>query len=186
MYPNGQRCDGRYGVEAAAALLNVNISTVVAWCMPRILDGVQAVPDGPWWVVMTPEVIAKLRKPVPQPWSRAANVRHLSAGMDAASRVNAPNTAQLRGVSSSADAGHPASEPNTTQLTGTFRWCAVLSSPESTDWSFTACTPHPASRRRSYIRLQAGERMPGVDSHLSDLVRFQAHGRLATARGSVI
>ena len=34
---------------------------------------------------------------------------------------------------------------------------------------------HPASRRRSYIRLQAGERMPEEDSHLSDHVRSQAH-----------
>ena len=34
---------------------------------------------------------------------------------------------------------------------------------------------HPASRRRSYIRLQAGERMPEEDSHLSDHVRFRAH-----------
>ena len=35
--------------------------------------------------------------------------------------------------------------------------------------------PHPASRRRSCIRLQAGERLPGEDFHLSDHVRFQAH-----------
>ena len=35
--------------------------------------------------------------------------------------------------------------------------------------------PHPASRRRSCSRLQAGERMPGEDLHLSDQTRFQAH-----------
>jgi len=35
--------------------------------------------------------------------------------------------------------------------------------------------PHPASRRRSCIRLQAGERLPEEDFHLSDHVRFQAH-----------
>ena len=35
--------------------------------------------------------------------------------------------------------------------------------------------PHPASRRRSYIRLQAGERMPEEDFHLSDQLRSQAH-----------
>ena len=29
--------------------------------------------------------------------------------------------------------------------------------------------PHPASRRRSYLRLQAGERMPEEDLHLSDI-----------------
>ena len=35
--------------------------------------------------------------------------------------------------------------------------------------------PHPASRRRSCSRLQAGERIPEEDSHLSDQTRFQAH-----------
>jgi len=35
--------------------------------------------------------------------------------------------------------------------------------------------PHRASWRRSCSRLQAGERLPGEDFHLSDHVRFQAH-----------
>jgi hypothetical protein len=35
--------------------------------------------------------------------------------------------------------------------------------------------PHPAARRRSCSRLQAGERIPEEDSHLSDQTRFQAH-----------
>ncbi len=34
---------------------------------------------------------------------------------------------------------------------------------------------HPASRRRSYIRLQAGVGMPGEDLHLPDQLRLQAH-----------
>ncbi len=34
---------------------------------------------------------------------------------------------------------------------------------------------HHASLRRSCIRLQAGERFPGEDLHLSDYARFQAH-----------
>jgi len=34
---------------------------------------------------------------------------------------------------------------------------------------------HLASRRRSYSRLQAGERMPEEDFHLPDHARFQAH-----------
>ncbi len=34
---------------------------------------------------------------------------------------------------------------------------------------------HPASRRRSYLQLQAGERMPGGDLHPSDRVHSQAH-----------
>ena len=34
---------------------------------------------------------------------------------------------------------------------------------------------HPASRRRSYLRLQAGERIPGEDLHLSDQTHLQTH-----------
>ncbi len=34
---------------------------------------------------------------------------------------------------------------------------------------------HHALLRRSCIRLQAGERLPGEDFHLSDYARFQAH-----------
>ena len=35
--------------------------------------------------------------------------------------------------------------------------------------------PHPASRRRSYVRLQAGVGIPGEDFHLPDRMRSQAH-----------
>jgi hypothetical protein len=35
--------------------------------------------------------------------------------------------------------------------------------------------PHDASRRRSFLRLQAGERMPEGDSHPPDHARSQAH-----------
>jgi len=34
---------------------------------------------------------------------------------------------------------------------------------------------HPLSRGRSYVQLQAGERVPEEDSHLSDQTRLQAH-----------
>src|SRR6185503_736663 len=34
---------------------------------------------------------------------------------------------------------------------------------------------HPASRRRSYLRIQAGERMPEEDLHLSDQTPLQTH-----------
>ena len=45
--------------------------------------------------------------------------------------------------------------------------------------------PHPASRRRSYSWLQAGERIPEEDFHLSDHTRFQAHvaGPAGAGRG---
>ena len=36
--------------------------------------------------------------------------------------------------------------------------------------------PHPASRRRSYVRLQAGVGIPGEDFHPPDRMRSQAHG----------
>ena len=36
-------------------------------------------------------------------------------------------------------------------------------------------TPHPASRRRGYLQLQAGERMPGGDFHTPDRVHSQAY-----------
>src|SRR2546425_3875830 len=39
---------------------------------------------------------------------------------------------------------------------------------------------HHASLRRSCIWLQAGERLPGEDLHLSDHLRFQAHGPRAS------
>jgi hypothetical protein len=42
--------------------------------------------------------------------------------------------------------------------------------------------PHPASRRRSCSRLQAGERIPEEDLHLSDQTRFQAHWNPRSAR----
>ncbi|CAN5701764.1 hypothetical protein BH23PLA1_BH23PLA1_31590 [soil metagenome] len=35
--------------------------------------------------------------------------------------------------------------------------------------------PHPASRRRSYVQLQAGECMPEEDFHLSDQAHLQTH-----------
>jgi hypothetical protein len=35
--------------------------------------------------------------------------------------------------------------------------------------------PHPASRRRSYVQLQAGECLPEEDFHLSDLAHLQTH-----------
>jgi len=41
---------------------------------------------------------------------------------------------------------------------------------------------HPASRRRSGSRLQAGEGVPEEDFHLSDHIRFQAHGAPASSR----
>ena len=61
--PRGQRGDGRYSAQAAAALLNVSVSTIADWCKAGKLDGLQVAPRGPWWVTLPPESIAALRKP---------------------------------------------------------------------------------------------------------------------------
>ena len=64
--PSGQRGDGRYSARAAADLLNVTVYAIAEWCKAGKLDGVQVAPRGPWWVKLTPEIIAALRKPVRQ------------------------------------------------------------------------------------------------------------------------
>jgi hypothetical protein len=61
--PTGQRADGRYCTQAAAELLNVCDSTILRWCEVGRLDSLQAVPNGPRWIKLTPELIAQLRKP---------------------------------------------------------------------------------------------------------------------------
>jgi DNA invertase Pin-like site-specific DNA recombinase len=60
---NGRRGDGRYSTKAAAELLNVDRSTIIAWCKSGRLDGIQAVPRSYWWVKLTPEDIARLQRP---------------------------------------------------------------------------------------------------------------------------
>jgi DNA invertase Pin-like site-specific DNA recombinase len=59
-YPKGQRPDGRYTARAAAELLNVDRSTIVAWCKSGRLDAIQVKPRTPWWIKLTPEIITKL------------------------------------------------------------------------------------------------------------------------------
>ena len=61
--PTGQRADGRYSTQTAAELLNVCDSTILRWCEAGRLDSLQAVPNGPRWIKLTPELIAELRKP---------------------------------------------------------------------------------------------------------------------------
>jgi DNA invertase Pin-like site-specific DNA recombinase len=68
--PTGQRGDGRYSALAAAELLNVNVSTIADWCNTGMLESVRAHPHGPRWITLTPEIITKLRKPLPRHWKR--------------------------------------------------------------------------------------------------------------------
>lgn len=60
----GERGDGRCSAQAAAQALNVDVSTIAAWCKSGRLDGIQATPHGPWWIQLTPAIIEQLRKPV--------------------------------------------------------------------------------------------------------------------------
>jgi transposase len=60
---NGPRGDGRYSARAAARLLNVSIGTINHWCHTGKLESAQSVPHGPRWITLTPDIIAKLRKP---------------------------------------------------------------------------------------------------------------------------
>ncbi len=39
-------------------MLNVTVSTIADWCQSGLLDGIQSASHGPWWIRLTPEVIA--------------------------------------------------------------------------------------------------------------------------------
>jgi DNA invertase Pin-like site-specific DNA recombinase len=71
--PTGTRGDGRCSAQAAAKALNVNVSTIAAWCQSGHLDGIQTAPHGPWWVRLTQEVIERLRKPVQRRWQKRSS-----------------------------------------------------------------------------------------------------------------
>jgi hypothetical protein len=70
--PTGQRSDGRYTAKAAAALLNVDVSTIAAWCAAGLLDAIRGQPHGPRWIALSPDQIVALRKPVKRRWTRHA------------------------------------------------------------------------------------------------------------------
>ncbi|MCJ7555997.1 MAG: recombinase family protein [Gammaproteobacteria bacterium] len=72
---NGPRGDGRYSAKAAARLLNVSIGTINQWCCTGKLASVQSVPGSPRWITLTPEIIAKLRKPVKQSYKKRSSGR---------------------------------------------------------------------------------------------------------------
>ena len=64
--PDQPRGAGRYSARAAAALLNVDVSTIAQWCNAGQLEYLQEAPHHPRWITLTPERIAALRKPVRQ------------------------------------------------------------------------------------------------------------------------
>jgi hypothetical protein len=76
---NGQRGDGRYSTQAAAQLLNVDISTIDHWCDQGRLDAIRSTPRGPRWVRLTPEIIAVFRKQQRQHWHNHVALNNSSA-----------------------------------------------------------------------------------------------------------
>jgi len=64
--PDQPRGDGRYSARTAAALLNVDVSTIAEWCNAGRLESLQEAPHHPRWITLTPEHIAALRKPLRQ------------------------------------------------------------------------------------------------------------------------
>jgi hypothetical protein len=67
------RGDGRCPAQTAAKALNVDVSTIAAWCKAGRLDGIQAASHGPWWIRLTPEIIEHLRKPVRRRWKKRSS-----------------------------------------------------------------------------------------------------------------
>ena len=67
---DGHRADGRCTARVAAEMLNVTVSTIADWCQSGLLDGIQSTSHGLWWIRLTPEVIARLRKPKRRSWTR--------------------------------------------------------------------------------------------------------------------
>jgi hypothetical protein len=55
--------DGRCSVRAAARILNVRMYLVTKWCQQGRLDAVKSKPNSYWWINLTPEKIAELKRP---------------------------------------------------------------------------------------------------------------------------
>ena len=64
--PEQPREDGRYSARAAAALLQVDVSTIADWCTTGQLAYLQEAPHHPRWITLPPERIAALRQPIQQ------------------------------------------------------------------------------------------------------------------------
>ncbi|MBV8432336.1 MAG: recombinase family protein [Solirubrobacterales bacterium] len=67
---DGDRADGRRTARVAAELLKVTVSTIADRCRSGLVDGIRSVSHGPWWIQLTPEVIARSRKPARRSWTR--------------------------------------------------------------------------------------------------------------------
>src|SRR5262245_58691188 len=61
--PDGQRGDGRYAAQAAAQLLNVDVSTIADWCRTGRVEYVPNTSHSPRWITLTPALMTALRKP---------------------------------------------------------------------------------------------------------------------------
>jgi DNA invertase Pin-like site-specific DNA recombinase len=75
-----QRGDGRWTTKAVAERLNIHRGTVHAWCKAGLLDGVQEGKGSPWWVQLSEETVAALRKPERQRRRRSTRTKTPRAG----------------------------------------------------------------------------------------------------------
>ncbi len=59
--PKGIRADGRYSTKALAEKLGVSIHTIHYWREKGVLEAHQEYKRGPWWYLVTPEVLQTWR-----------------------------------------------------------------------------------------------------------------------------
>jgi hypothetical protein len=62
---NKPRGDGRYSATAIANMLNVSTDRVYGWCLNGKLDAVRQMPLGAYWIKISPEEVAALKRPYP-------------------------------------------------------------------------------------------------------------------------
>jgi len=85
----------------------VTVYTIADWCKSGRLDGVHMAPRGPWWVVLTPEIITALRKPVRQ--SKPRRAKNGPGSNPGAAKRRSPKGSMClhRGAAGSADSRRP-------------------------------------------------------------------------------
>jgi DNA invertase Pin-like site-specific DNA recombinase len=57
-----QRGDGRYSLKALVRLLGIRKQRINKMCTEGSLDAIRAKPGGPWWILISPEEISRLKE----------------------------------------------------------------------------------------------------------------------------
>src|ERR1700730_1702679 len=58
----GPRGDGRYSIQQIMKILNLPRHTINKWCIDGKLDANRSTLTSPWWIKLTPETIAELKR----------------------------------------------------------------------------------------------------------------------------